>query len=427
MTTKVLGNQKSNESSLQNIKNIILGLQHLIAMFGATVLVPILTGFDPSVALVSAGCGTLIFHLCTKGKVPVFLGSSFAFIPAIVAAANLHGGDLRYAQGGIIVAGLIYATLSRFVKSIGVDNIRKVLPSQVVGPMIVVIGLNLVPVAFGMASGNIAVAGITLGTALFINFRVKGFIKQLAILIAVVTGYLVSLAMGLVDTTIISTASAISVPAFALPKFSAGAIMMIAPLVLAVFMEHIGDVTTNGEVVGQDFIKDPGLNRTLLGDGLATIFAGLIGGPANTTYGENTGVLAITKNYDPKVLRIAATFAIGLGFIGKIGGVLKSIPVPVMGGISMMLFSMIALIGVKTIKNNDVKFSGKNLIIMGMMLLIGLSGTYITPYTGINFVIKFTDTITLGGLSLAAIVGIVLNLALNGTSSVEDKNKGIAA
>lgn len=394
-------------------KRVILALQHLIAMFGATVLVPILTGLDPSVALFSAGLGTMIFHFATKKKVPVFLGSSFAFIPVILSVKELYNGDLAYAQGGIIIAGLLYVIVSLLIKSIGVERIQKYLPPQVVGPMIMVIGLNLIPTAYGMASGNLMIAAITLLTALAITLKAKGFVKQLSILIGVIVGYTVALSVGLVDTAAISQAKFISVPGFTLPKFDLGAIAIIAPVVLAVFMEHIGDITTNGQVVGKNFIEDPGLNRTLLGDGLATMVAGFLGGPANTTYGENTGVLAITKNYDPSILRLAAVFAMLLGFVSKIGVFLNTIPTPVMGGISLMLFSMISLIGVKTIKNNNVKFDVKNIIVMAAILILGLGSSYIEKRLGIIIGIPVTETVAIKGLSFAAIVGVVLNAVLN--------------
>ncbi|MCT4617993.1 MAG: uracil-xanthine permease family protein [Marinisporobacter sp.] len=407
--------EKSNTAGFDSAKKVILALQHLVAMFGATVLVPILTGLDTSVALVAAGVGTLLFHLVTKGKVPVFLGSSFAFIPVILTVKEMYNGDLTYAQGGIIVAGLLYVMMSLIIKKIGVDKIKKFLPAQVVGPMIMVIGLNLVPVAYGMAKSNFIVAAITLCVALTITLKGKGFSKQLSILTGVVVGYLVSLQMGIVDLSGMKEIPVLAMPSFTLPKFEAGAIAIIAPVILAVFMEHIGDITTNGQVVGKNFIEDPGLNRTLLGDGLATLFAGFIGGPANTTYGENTGVLAITKNYDPAILRLAAVFAIILGFVAKIGGFLRTIPVPVMGGISLMLFSMISLIGVKTIKNEKVVFNTKNVIVMATILILGLGAAYIEKYTGIAIAIPITASVKISGLSLAAIVGVTLNGLLNGT------------
>ncbi|WP_291578399.1 uracil-xanthine permease family protein [Clostridium sp. UBA6640] len=411
--TKSDVNSKENKSLLQSAQRLVLAFQHLIAMFGATVLVPILTGFDPSIALIAAGCGTLIFHLCTKGKVPVFLGSSFAFIPVIISVTELHNGDLRYAQGGIVIAGLVYVIASLFVRKVGVNNIKKFLPAQVVGPMIIAIGLNLIPTAYDMASGNLIVAAITLSIALIITLFGKGFIKQLSILLAVTIGYLLALKIGMVDTSLISEAPLFSIPNFTLPKFDFSSIAVIAPVVLAVLMEHVGDITTNGQVVGKNFIEDPGLNRTLLGDGLATMFSAFIGGPANTTYGENTGVLAITKNYDPSIIRLTAMLAIVLGVVAKIGGFLQSIPAPVMGGISLMLFSMIALIGVKTIKSEKVKFNIKNIIIMTVILILGIGTGIIEKKFGFTLGISVTETVKISGVSLAAITGVILNAIIN--------------
>lgn len=397
----------------ESSKRVVLALQHLIAMFGATVLVPILTGFDPSVALFTAGMGTLIFHFCTKGKVPVFLGSSFAFIPVILKVKELYNGDLAYAQGGIMIAGLLYVLMSLTVEKIGVEKIQKYLPPQVIGPMIIVIGMNLIPNAIEMASQNFIIAGITLAVALLVNFEVKGFANQLSILAGVVVGYIVSLSFKIVDTSVVKKVAFFAIPAFRLPKFDLGAIAIIAPVVLAVFMEHVGDITTNGQVVGKNFIKDPGLNRTILGDGLATMAAALVGGPANTTYGENTGVLAITKNYDPSILRLAAIFAIGLGFLSKIGAFLNAIPVPVMGGISIMLFSMISLVGVKTIKNSQVEYNFKNILVMSTILFLGLGCGIIEQKFGVTIGIPIAKTVKITGLSLAAIVGVLLNAVLN--------------
>ncbi|MCI9069834.1 uracil-xanthine permease family protein [Clostridium sp.] len=419
--TQFTGSISSKNEAEKGVKaslfKLVLALQHLIAMFGATVLVPILTGLDPSVALFSAGIGTLIFHLCTKGKVPVFLGSSFAFIPVILAVSEKYG-DLRYAQGGIIVVGAIYVLVSLIIKKIGLNNIKKILPAQVVGPMIIVIGVNLIPSALEMTgvieliSGNksaligVVISAITLGIALLIKKFSKGFLSQVSILISVFIGYIISLILGQVSVLEIQNASLIAIPSFTLPKFDTGAIAIIAPVVLAVFMEHIGDITTNGEVVGQNFVEDPGLNRTLLGDGLATLAAGFIGGPANTTYGENTGVLAITKNYNPGILRITAIFAIILSFIDKFGAIIRTIPQPVMGGISLILFSMIAIVGVKTIKREKVKFSLFNMIVMISILFIGLSGNFLSSPISI----KITESVSISGLSLAALVGVLLNV-----------------
>lgn len=279
--------------------------------------------------------------------------------------------------------------------------------------MIIVIGMNLIPTAFSMAQTNFLLAGVTLAIALFIRFKTKGFIGQLSIIIAVFVGYILAVILNEVDLSIIREANLISLPNFRLPKFDFGAIAMIAPVVLAVFMEHLGDITTNGQVVGKNFIEDPGLHRTLLGDGLATMAAGFLGGPANTTYGENTGVLAITKNYDPSILRLAAVFAIILSFVGKIGGVLSSIPNAVMGGISIMLFTMIALVGAQTIKNSKVDFNFKNILVMGTILILGLGSDYLSKLLGFTIGIRLTDTIVISGLSFAALVGILLNQILS--------------
>ena len=414
--------EKSKSRTLnEKVMRCILALQHLVAMFGATVLVPILTGLDPSVALFTAGCGTLIFHLCTKGKVPVFLGSSFAFIPVIKVVRDSYG-DLSYAQGGMFVAGLIYVIVSLIIKKVGVGKIKAILPAQVVGPMIMVIGLNLIPTAIDMASNNWTLAIITLGVTLIIKFFGRGFTKQIAILCGVAVGYIVALIMGEVQTAEIASAAVLSVPSFTLPKFDIGAIMIIAPVVLAVFMEHIGDITTNGQVVGENFIEDPGLNRTLLGDGLATIAASLFGGPANTTYGENTGVLAVTKNYDPSILRITAVFAIGLAFIAKFGAAIRTVPQAVMGGISLMLFTMIAIVGPKTIKSEKVKFSWNNIIVMIVILFLGLGASYVETNYNIILGIKITEEVAITGLSFAALVGVILNLVLTWISNLIGKN-----
>ena len=386
---------------MKNLKEWILSIQHLFAMFGATVLVPLLVGINPSIAILTAGIGTLIFHLCTKGKVPVFLGSSFAFITPIITISTMYN-DYSYVQGGIIVVGLIYALMSFIVYKIGVDKINKILPSHVVGAMIIVIGLSLVPSAVTNIQTNSMVALATLGISLLITFFGKGFIKQLGILIGVVCGYLLSLCLGIVDISVIQNASLIALPTLSLPKFSLEAIMVIAPLSLCTLCEHIGDITTNGTVVGKDFVKDPGLHRTILGDGLATLVAGLLGSVPNTTYGENTSLLAITKNYNPKLLRRTAMIAIVLSFIGIFGAVLQSVPACVIGGISLQLYCMIAWIGVKNIKDNKSYKSIKKLIVIAVILIVGLSGFTVT-----------LGSIAISGLALAVIVGVILNLVLN--------------
>ena len=386
---------------MKNLKEWILSIQHLFAMFGATVLVPLLVGINPSIAILTAGIGTLIFHLCTKGKVPVFLGSSFAFITPIITISTMYN-DYSYVQGGIIVVGLIYALMSFIAYKIGVDKINKILPSHVVGAMIIVIGLSLVPSAVTNIQTNSMVALATLGISLLITFFGKGFIKQLGILIGVICGYLLSLYLGIVDISVIQNASLIALPTLSLPKFSLEAIMVIAPLSLCTLCEHIGDITTNGTVVGKDFVKDPGLHRTILGDGLATLVAGLLGSVPNTTYGENTSLLAITKNYNPKLLRRTAIIAIVLSFIGVFGAILQSVPACVIGGISLQLYCMIAWIGVKNIKDNKSYKSIKKLIVIAVILIVGLSGLTIT-----------LGSIAISGLALAVIVGVILNLVLN--------------
>ncbi|MGI6153879.1 MAG: uracil-xanthine permease family protein, partial [Christensenellaceae bacterium] len=385
-------------------KNIILGFQHLFAMFGATVLVPLLTGLNPSVAIFCAGVGTIIFHLITKRKVPVFLGSSFAFIGVIVITATQFSGvdtaqegfmqteayqaALPYVTGGIISAGVVYLIIALIVKLVGAERVMKVFSPVVVGPMIMVIGLTLAPTAFSnitsAPAGGVVpdvlwmrwvIAAVTIVTMVVISIFAKGFFKLVPIIIALAVGYLVAALMGQVDFSGFADTAALGfkVPEFFLPKFDIRAISIIAPVAIVTFMEHIGDITTNGAVVGKNFIKDPGLPRTLMGDGIATMAAGFLGGPANTTYGENTGVLAVTKNYNPATLRMAAVFAIIISFFGVFSIFLSSIPGAVMGGISMILFGMIATIGLRTLAEAQLDFShSRNLIIVSLMLTIGL-------------------------------------------------------
>ena len=389
------------KTTKQNIKEWILSFQHLISAFGACVLVPLLVGINPSIAILTAGIGTLIFHLCTKGKVPVFLGSSFAFITPIITISSMYN-DYAYVQGGIIVVGLIYVLMSFIVYKIGVDKINKILPPHIVGAMIIVIGLSLVPSAMTNIQTNILVAYVTLGTSVLISIFGRGFLKQLGILIGVICGYLLSLYLGIVDISTIQNSSLIFIPTLTLPKFSLEAIMIIAPLSLCTLCEHIGDITTNGTVVGKDFVKNPGLHRTMLGDGLATLVAGLLGSVPNTTYGENTSLLAITKNYNPKLLRRTAIIAIVLSFIGIFGATLQSVPSSVIGGISLQLYCMIAYIGFKNIKDNKSYKSIKNLMVIATILIVGLSGVAIT-----------IGTIVISGLTLSIIVGVILNIILN--------------
>jgi len=347
-------------------KMLLLGFQHMLAMFGATVLVPILTGLSIPVTLFAAGVGTLIFHLVTRRKVPVFLGSSFAFLGVIFVITDMYKGDLAYATGGIFVAGLVYLVLAFLVYLLGVKKVKALLPPVVTGPVIMVIGLKLVPSAIGNASTNWLLASVAIATIIIVSIFLKGFFKLVPILFGLVVSYLVAIAMGAVDFSPIAATNWVQAPDFMAPKFSWAAVLTVAPIAFVTFMEHIGDITTNGAVVGQDFIEDPGLHRTLLGDGLATAFAGAIGAPANTTYSENTGVLAITKMYSPKVIQIAAVFAILLAFVGKFSGFLHTVPTAIIGGISMMLYGMIASVGLRTLANAQLDFShSRNLIIVG--------------------------------------------------------------
>jgi uracil permease len=408
-------------------KLLALGIQHMFAMFGATVLVPILTGLNPAVALFAAGIGTWIFHLVTGRKVPVFLGSSFAFIAAIVLVAKMYSGvnevgaagyaaGLPYATGGIIVAGALYLVLALLVKIFGADTIRSFFPAIVTGPVIVTIGLMLAPVAIGNISGEVVVNGIavagwvnwviaivTILSIVLVAIFVKGFFKLVPIIIGIAVGYVAALIAGIVNFGPIQEAQWVAVPSFFLPKFDWKAILLIAPIAVVTFVEHIGDIVANGAVVGQDFVKKPGLHRTLLGDGLATMFAGAIGGPANTTYSENTGVLAATRNYNPLTLEIAACFAILMSFIGKFSGFLQTIPGPVMGGVSVILFGMITAVGLRTLVESQVDFKKtRNLLIVGIMMVMALGGA----------VIPITAEASLAGYALAALIGIVLNKVL---------------
>lgn len=402
-------------TNLSTKSKLLLGIQHVLAMFGATVLVPFLTGLNPSVALLSAGIGTLLFHLCTKGIVPVFLGSSFAFIGALALVLKEEG--IAAIKGGVISAGLVYIFMSWMIKVFGVEKIKSFFPPVVVGPIIMVIGLRLSPVALSMAGysnghfdlKSLIVALIVVISMITISILEKSFFRLVPILISVILGYIVSIFLGLVDFAPVASANWIGFSEDALkdlltlPKFSATAILAIAPIALVVFIEHIGDITTNGAVVGKDFFKNPGISRTLLGDGIATVAAGFLGGPANTTYGENTGVLAVTKVYDPSILRIAAFYAVALSFIGKFGVILQTIPTPVMGGISIILFGMIASVGVRTIIDAEIDFShSRNLLIASLIFVLGIA---------IDNIIIW-KTVSLSGLAIAALIGVSLNKIL---------------
>lgn len=382
-------------------KQLIFGLQHLFTMFGATVLVPILTGLNISVALFTAGVGTLFFHWVTKGKVPVFLGSSFAFIAALQLVIKEHG--LGAAQGGIMAAGFVYLGVAALVYYVGPGILHRLFPPIVIGPVIAIIGLSLAPVAIKMASGNWGLAIFSLSIVVGVSMFFKGFFKMIPVLFGLGGGYLAALVFGLIDFTPIQEAAWLAVPAFTWPTFNLAAIAIMAPIAIATAVEHFGDVMAVGTTVEDDFVKDPGLHRTLIGDGVATAIAGFFGGPANTTYSENTGVLALTRVWHPVIMRWAAVFAIGIAFVQKIGGFISTIPTAVVGGIAIILFGMIAAIGVRTVVENKVDMSkSRNLIVSSVIFVLGIGGAAFNFGGGIKF----------EGIGLAAIVGIILNQLL---------------
>jgi len=386
-------------------KRIVLGVQFLFVAFGATVLVPLLVGIDPAVALFTAGIGTLIFHLITKGMVPVFLGSSFAFIAPIVAATKLYG--LPGALSGLIAVGLVYGIVSMVIKVWGLRVIEKIFPAIVVGPVIMIIGLSLAPVAVGMAKTNWAIATVALLTAVLIVVYSKGMMKLIPIFSGIVVGYIISVILGEVDFTVIKEAAWFSLPSFTRPELNWSAVLYMVPVAFAPIIEHVGDMYAIGGVANKKFVKNPGLHRTLLGDGIATAFAGFMGGPPNTTYSEVTGAIALTKVTDPRVLRISAVTAITFSLIGKISAFLKTIPQAVLGGIMLLLFGMIAGIGIKTLIDANTDFGKtRNQVIISIVLTVGIGGAQISYG---NF--------SLAGIGLASIVGVVLNLILPDKSS----------
>ncbi|HZK11113.1 MAG TPA: solute carrier family 23 protein [Atribacterota bacterium] len=386
------------------VKKIILGLQHTFTMFGATVLVPIITGFNISVALFMAGCGTLLFYFITKRKVPAFLGSSFAFIAPVLVVTEKFG--LPYACGGIVVAGLLYLLLSLLVSIYGVKKILSFFPPIVTGPIIIVIGLKLAPTAIDMAKGNWGLALVGFAVVTAVSIYAKGFFKVLPVLTGIFVGYLVAIFTGNVDFAPIAQAKWIGWPEFIVAKFNWTAITIIAPVAIATMVEHIGDVLAIGATVEKNLVEDPGLNRTLIGDGLATSLSAMFGGPANTTYSENTGVLALTRVYHPVIMAIAAVFAILLGLVPKLGAVILTIPSSLIGGISIVLFGMIASIGMRTVVEHKVDFSkSRNLLISAVILVLGLGGAVLAIPLG-------TAKIEIAGMALGAIIGIILNKIL---------------
>ncbi len=441
-------------------KMLILGLQHMFAMFGATILVPILingyfvkaidepltAGLTVSITLFCAGFGTLLFHVCAKMKVPAFLGSSFAFLGGFSTIANLKTGIYKgmganekaaYACGGIVIAGLLYLIFAAIIKLVGVKRVMRFLPPVVTGPVIICIGLSLAGSAINNAKSNWFLALIALATIIVFNIWGKGMFKIIPILMGVVISYACAVLMNacgitnpdgtaILDFASVGSAGWFGLPTFQLAKFDLTAILVMAPIAIATMMEHVGDISAISATTGNNFISDPGLHRTLIGDGMATALAGLMGGPANTTYGENTGVLELSRVYDPLVIRIAAVFAIIISFIPKVSAIISTMPSSIIGGVSFMLYGMISAIGVRNIVENKVDLTNsRNLIIAGVIFVCGLGFT-----DGITFSIGGTS-ITLTALAIAAIAGILLNIILPGNdyefgvNHKGDQNRGI--
>ncbi|TCL72304.1 uracil permease [Hydrogenispora ethanolica] len=428
----MLGKKVDVNERLPLLQSIPLSLQHLFAMFGATVLVPYLVGLDTSVTLFSSGVGTLLYILITKGKIPAYLGSSFAFIAgmtAIIGAAPGTVGSpdkIALAMGGCAVAGLIYVLVALLIAKFGTQWLDKLLPPVVVGSVVIVIGLALAGTAVNMAMNGagttynpqyLLIALVSLGIAIIAASFFRGFLGVIPILIGIIGGYLFALMLGQVSFEPIKNASYFAVPRFIFPKFTWGATIALAPIALVTITEHIGHLIVTNKIIGRDFIKDPGLHRSLSGDGIATAVAALIGGPPNTTYGENIGVMAITRVFSVWVIGGAAVIAIIMSFIPKIGSLIGTIPVPVMGGISIMLFGIIASAGIRMLVEAGIDFSQKrNLIIASVILVIGIGGAKITV-GGVEF----------HGMALATIIGIILNLVIPHTREMEGEEAAEAA
>lgn len=397
-----------------SIRQIIVGAQMLFVAFGALVLVPILTGLDPNVALLTAGGGTLIFQIVTKGKVPIFLASSFAFIAPIIYGVQTWGipGTLC----GLVSAGLLYALLSFCIHKFGIGFMHKTFPPIVTGPVIMVIGLILAPVGVNMALGKTGdgsavlvqplVAMIiflaTLAVVIIVSIKSRGMFRLIPIITGIIVGYGISYLFGIVSLEPVRNAQWFAIPSFTFPEWNLSAILFILPVAIAPAIEHFGDILAIGGVTGKDYVTDPGVDKTLLGDGLATSFAAMLGGPPNTTYSEVTGAVTLTKAFNPAIMTWAALFAIALSFVGKIGAFLQTIPVPVMGGIMMLLFGAITFVGISILVKHNVDISSnRNLIIIALILVVGIGGMKIP-----------LGDVSLTGIGLAGIVGVILNLLL---------------
>lgn len=414
------------EERLPLLKTIPLSFQHLFAMVGATILVPMLTGTSPSLALFCSGVGTILYIICTKGKLPAYIGSSFAFIAPITVATSQYGVSAMLS--GVIGAGVIYIITAAIIKVLGSEWIDKILPPVLVGSVVIVIGLGLAGTAVNWAGLNpnyvdpsmagvprniwILVSVVTLAVGVFGSMYFKGFLGVIPILISMVVGYVLSLMLGVIpQETInaITSAKLFQAPQFTFPTFHWGSIMLMAPVAVVTLAEHIGHVYVTNNVCNRDFTKEPGLHRSILGDGVATVFAGLVGGPPNTTYGENIGVMAITKVYSVWVIGVAAVIAIILSFIGPVAAMISNIPIPVMGGVSILLFGIIASSGFRVFVENKIDFSKKkNLIVASVVIVLGIGGA----------VIKI-GSLELAGVALATLAGIILNLVLPDISKSE--------
>ncbi|QYZ78143.1 uracil-xanthine permease [Methanofollis formosanus] len=395
-----------------SIKEMCLGVQILFVAFGALVIVPLLTGLDPNVALFTAGIGTLIFQLITRMKVPIFLASSFAFIPAISYGVAAWG--IPSTLCGLAAAGLFYVVLSFVIRFSGVGLINRLFPPVVVGPVICAIGLSLAPAAVNMALGiaggvqivpvetALLISGFSLLTTLVVFTFTKGWLRLIPILCGIAAGYALSAALGIVNYSGIVKAAWFAVPAFTLPEWNLEAILFIVPVAIAPAIEHFGDILAIGSVTGKNYLEDPGVHRTMLGDGIATFVASFIGGPPNTTYSEVTGAVALTKQFNPLIMTAAAVFAICFAFVGKIGAALHSIPIPVMGGVMILLFGLIASLGINQLVRNHVDLTTqKNAVIASIVLITAIGGLFI-PF----------GEFKLAGIGLAAIIGVVLNLVI---------------
>ena len=389
-----------NNGNLSPIQKSIVGAQFLFVAFGSTVLVPLLVGLDPSVALLTAGIGTLIFHLVTKGKVPIFLGSSFAFIAPIIKAPELFG--LAGTLSGLVAVGAVYGVMSALIRLRGVGFIARLFPPIVVGPVIMLIGLSLAGTGVDMAKSNWPLAIIALVTTIVVSLFGKGLLRLIPIFAGIVVGYIASIFFGVVDFQPVVEASWFALPAFVRPELCWEAIIFMIPVAIAPVIEHIGDIYAINEVTGKDFVADPGLHRTMLGDGLACVAASFIGGPPVTTYSEVTGAISLTKISDPAVIRIAALIGIMFSVLGKVSALLKTIPDAVLGGIMLLLFGTIAAVGVNSLVKNKVDMGNtRNLVIASLILTLGIGGAELS-----------FGSITIGGIGLAALVGVVLNLII---------------